>query len=75
MQTLLVIDDEASIRYSIQDVLESEELRVLCSENAVDGLSVVGNEFLTLCSWIFDSAANPVSISLVSCGSLIRRFS
>ena len=44
MQTLLVIDDEASIRYSIQDVLESEELRVLCSENAVDGLSVVGDE-------------------------------
>ena len=41
MQTLLVIDDEASIRYSIQEVLESEELRVRGAQQAVEALAAV----------------------------------
>jgi two-component system, NtrC family, nitrogen regulation response regulator GlnG len=44
MQTLLVIDDEASIRYSIQEVLESKELRVLSAEHASGGIAVVAEE-------------------------------
>jgi len=44
MQTLLVIDDEPSIRYSIQEVLESEELRVLSAEDASEGVAVVADD-------------------------------
>jgi two-component system nitrogen regulation response regulator GlnG len=44
MQTLLVIDDEASIRYSIQEVLESDDLRIRVAEHAAEGLAAVREE-------------------------------
>jgi len=44
MQTLLVIDDEASIRYSLQEVLESDELHVRSAEHASEGLAIVREE-------------------------------
>jgi two-component system nitrogen regulation response regulator GlnG len=45
MQTLLVIDDEPGIRFSLQEVLQSNDLRVLTAENAEDGLRIVRQEF------------------------------
>ena len=44
MESLLVIDDEAGIRVSIQDVLETEELRVLTAEGAEDGIALLQSE-------------------------------
>jgi two-component system nitrogen regulation response regulator GlnG len=44
MQTLLVIDDEASIRYSIQEVLESDDLRIRGAEHASEALAAVREE-------------------------------
>jgi two-component system, NtrC family, nitrogen regulation response regulator GlnG len=38
MQTLLVIDDEQSVRYSFQRVLESDSVNVLTAATAADGL-------------------------------------
>lgn len=42
--TLLVIDDEAGIRFTIQEILASEEVRVLTAANAIDGLRLVEDE-------------------------------
>lgn len=42
--TLLVIDDEAGIRFTIQDVLSTNQVRVLTAENAQEGLRLVQEE-------------------------------
>lgn len=42
--TLLVIDDEAGIRFTIQEILSSPEVRVLTAANALDGLKIVAEE-------------------------------
>jgi two-component system nitrogen regulation response regulator GlnG len=44
MPTLLVIDDEAGIRYTIREVLQSEELRVVAAENCEDGVRLTREE-------------------------------
>ncbi|MFO1005606.1 MAG: sigma-54 dependent transcriptional regulator [Planctomycetaceae bacterium] len=44
MDTLLVIDDEPGIRRTITDVLESETLRVVTAENALDGIRSLREE-------------------------------
>src|SRR4029453_15797612 len=44
MATLLVIDDEAGIRFTIREVLQSDELRVLSAENSADGLRLTRDE-------------------------------
>jgi DNA-binding NtrC family response regulator len=44
MQTLLVIDDEAGIRFTIREVLQSDELRVLVAENSEEGLRLARQE-------------------------------
>lgn len=41
MDTLLVIDDEAGIRETIQSVLQSPELQVLTAANAEEGLRIM----------------------------------
>ncbi len=42
--TLLVIDDETGIRFTIQEILASDEVRVLSAANARDGLQMVKDE-------------------------------
>jgi DNA-binding NtrC family response regulator len=44
MPTLLVIDDEAGIRFTIREVLQSDELRVLAAENSEEGLRLTREE-------------------------------
>ncbi|MDB5390471.1 MAG: sigma-54-dependent Fis family transcriptional regulator [Planctomycetaceae bacterium] len=44
MNTLLVIDDEAGIRFAISEILSGGEIRVLTAENALDGLQLVRDE-------------------------------
>jgi two-component system nitrogen regulation response regulator GlnG len=44
MPTLLVIDDEAGIRFTIREVLQSIDLRVLTAENSEDGLRLTRDE-------------------------------
>jgi DNA-binding NtrC family response regulator len=44
MPTLLVIDDEAGIRFTIREVLQSGDLRVLAAENAAEGLRLTRDE-------------------------------
>ncbi|MFO0869457.1 MAG: sigma-54 dependent transcriptional regulator [Pirellulales bacterium] len=44
MQTLLVIDDEPGIGFSIQQVLESDQLRVLNASTAEEGLRLAAQE-------------------------------
>lgn len=44
MESLLVIDDEAGIRISIQEVLETDELRVLTAEGADEGIALLRAE-------------------------------
>jgi DNA-binding NtrC family response regulator len=44
MPTLLVIDDEAGIRYTIREVLQTPELRVLSAENSEEGVRLVRDE-------------------------------
>jgi len=44
MQTLLLIDDEAGIRFTIREVLQSPELRVLVAESSLDGLQLAREE-------------------------------
>ena len=44
MATLLVIDDEAGIRFTIREVLQSDELRVLAAENSEEGLRLARDE-------------------------------
>jgi len=44
MPTLLLIDDEAGIRFTIREVLRSEELRVLTAENSEQGLRLAREE-------------------------------
>ena len=44
MPTLLVIDDEAGIRFTIREVLRSESLRVLAAENSAEGLRLAREE-------------------------------
>src|SRR5687768_7601218 len=44
MQTLLLIDDEAGIRFTIREVLQSPELRVLVAESSADGLQLARDE-------------------------------
>lgn len=44
MPTLLVIDDEAGIRFTIREVLQSQDLRVLVAENAEEGLRLTRDE-------------------------------
>src|SRR5579862_7549892 len=41
MPTLLVVDDEQSVRYSFQRVLESDSVKVLTAPTAADGLKQV----------------------------------
>jgi two-component system, NtrC family, nitrogen regulation response regulator GlnG len=41
MPTLLVIDDEESIRYSFRYVFEADDIRVVTAASAVDGLGMV----------------------------------
>ena len=42
--TLLVIDDEAGIRFKIQEILSNNDVRVLTAANAADGLRLVAEE-------------------------------
>ena len=44
MPTLLVIDDEAGIRFTIREVLQNQDLRVLAAENAEEGLRLTREE-------------------------------
>src|SRR6185369_1439069 len=44
MATLLVIDDEAGIRFTIREVLQNPDLRVLAAENAEQGLQLTRDE-------------------------------
>src|SRR4051794_35564326 len=44
MPTLLVIDDEAGIRFTIREVLQSPELRVLTAEDSQEGLRLTREE-------------------------------
>src|SRR5262245_52348350 len=44
MATLLVIDDEAGIRFTIGEVLQGPDLRVLAAENAEQGLQLTRDE-------------------------------
>jgi len=44
MPTLLVIDDEAGIRFTIREVLQSPELRVLTAENSTEGVRLTREE-------------------------------
>src|SRR6476660_4655235 len=44
MPTLLVIDDEAGIRFTIREVLQSRDLRVLTAENSEEGLRLTRDE-------------------------------
>jgi DNA-binding NtrC family response regulator len=44
MNTLLVIDDEAGIRFTIPEILSGEQVRVLTAENAGEGLKLVREE-------------------------------
>ena len=44
METLLVIDDEPGIRSAIAEVLQTDTLRVLCAENAIEGLRLLREE-------------------------------
>ena len=44
MPKLLVIDDEAGIRFSIQQVFESEGIQVFGAENAEEGLRIAAEE-------------------------------
>lgn len=42
--TLLVIDDEAGIRFTIQEIFTGDDVRVLTAANAADGLRIVTEE-------------------------------
>src|SRR5439155_6996384 len=44
MPTLLVIDDEAGIRFTIREVLQSADLRVIAAENSEEGLRLTREE-------------------------------
>jgi DNA-binding NtrC family response regulator len=44
MNTLLVIDDEAGIRFTIPEILSGDQVRVLTAENAGEGLRLVREE-------------------------------
>lgn len=44
MESILVIDDEAGICRTIQNILQSEQLRVLTSTNPADGLRLLQEE-------------------------------
>jgi DNA-binding NtrC family response regulator len=44
MATLLIIDDEAGIRFTIREVLQSPDLRVLAAENSEQGLKLTREE-------------------------------
>jgi DNA-binding NtrC family response regulator len=44
MPTLLVIDDEAGIRFTIREVLQSPDLRVLTAENSDEGVRLTRDE-------------------------------
>src|SRR6266436_5531625 len=44
MPTLLVIDDEAGIRFTIREVLQSPDLRVIAAENSEEGLRLTREE-------------------------------
>ncbi|MHB1035496.1 MAG: sigma-54-dependent transcriptional regulator [Pirellulales bacterium] len=44
MPTLLIIDDETNIHFSIQEVLDEEDLRVLGADNVEEGLRVAAEE-------------------------------
>src|SRR3954447_22430730 len=44
MPTLLVIDDEGGIRFTIREVLQSPELRVLTAEDSTEGLRLTRDE-------------------------------
>jgi two-component system nitrogen regulation response regulator GlnG len=44
METLLVIDDEAGVRMAIQEVLQSDALRVITAEDSASGLNCVREE-------------------------------
>jgi DNA-binding NtrC family response regulator len=44
MPTLLVIDDEGGIRFTIREVLQSPELRVLTAEDSAQGLRLTRDE-------------------------------
>ena len=44
MQTLLLIDDEAGIRFTIREVLQGPDLRVLAAENSAEGLQLAREE-------------------------------
>src|SRR5260221_604407 len=44
MATLLLIDDEAGIRFTIREVLQSTDLRVLTAENSEEGLRLAREE-------------------------------
>lgn len=43
-QTLLVIDDEAGIRFTIPEILSHDEIRVITAANAREGLQMVRGE-------------------------------
>jgi two-component system, NtrC family, nitrogen regulation response regulator GlnG len=45
METLLVIDDEAGVRIAIQEVLQSNALRVITAEDSESGLRSMREEF------------------------------
>jgi DNA-binding NtrC family response regulator len=44
MPTLLVIDDEAGIRFTIREVLQNADLRILTAENSEEGVRLTRDE-------------------------------
>ena len=44
MLKLLIIDDEAGIRFSIQKIFQSDGVQVLTAENGTEGLALIGRE-------------------------------
>ena len=45
METLLVIDDDAGIRMAIQEVLQSDSLRIIAAEDSAEGMRQMREEF------------------------------
>ncbi len=44
MPTLLIVDDEQSVRYSFRTVLESDDVKVLTAASAAEGLALIQDE-------------------------------
>ncbi|HVT82161.1 MAG TPA: response regulator, partial [Phycisphaerae bacterium] len=44
MSKLLVIDDEPTILFSIEQVFDGEDVNILCAKNAEQGLRLLADE-------------------------------